>query len=292
MTAEPQARLLVTSHDDLGESPVWDRTGNCLRWTDITGRAVRSWDSETDTVESIDVDQEIGFLVPCADGGWLAGARDGLARLRESQLHFTHRVDSRDGTHRLNDGKADPLGRVWFGTMAFDAQAGEGALHRLSLDGTITTVLDGLNIPNGLGWSADATTMYFVESTEQRIDRFDIDIDTGNIVGRDVLVDLSQVDGVPDGLCVDGEDHVWVAMWGGSHVRRIRPDGSLDLVVTVPASQPTSICIGGRSGRQAFVTTAAYQLPAATALAEGAGHIYTFEAPAPGVPAHRAAVGC
>lgn len=228
--------------------------------------------------------------MPCADGGWLVGARDGLARLRGSQLDITHVVHSGGGTHRLNDGKADPLGTVWFGTMAFDAQAGEGALHRLCLDGTITTVLDRLTIPNGLGWSADATTMYFVESTEQRICRFDIDVDTGNIVGRDVLVDLAGVAGIPDGLCVDAEDHVWVAMWGGSHIRRIRPDGSLDLVVTVPVSQPTSICIGGRSGHQAFVTSAAHQLPAEIALAQGAGHVYTFEVPAPGIPGHRCAV--
>lgn len=286
-----EVRLLVASGDDVGESPVWDHNSQCLWWTDIAGHQIQRWDSATGELESRRCEQEIGFIAPRIGGGWIVGARDGIARLHGSELRFIHPIDSQRGTHRINDGKADVNGRLWFGTMAFEATVGSGALHRLDLDGTRTVMLDGLTIPNGLGWSGNGCSMYFIESTWRRIDRFGIDPVTGDIVDRDVLVDLSDIDGLPDGLCVDADDHVWVAMWGGSHVRRIRPDGSLDLVVPLPASQPANICIGGSSGRQAFVTTAAHMLTADQARAEGAGHVYTFDSPALGVPAHGSAVG-
>jgi sugar lactone lactonase YvrE len=290
MTTHPKVELLVASGDDVGESPVWDADAAELRWTDITGRRIHRWSAATGSTVTDAVDREVGFLAHLRDGGWLAGARDGIARLDGDRLDLLRPIVRTGGSFRLNDGKPDPWGRLWFGSMTFGADAGLGQLHRLDVDGTLTTVLDGLTIPNGLGWSTDRSRMYFVESTWRRVEQFDLDPASGEIVGRGVFVELSGAAGVPDGLCVDADDHVWIAMWGGGHVRRHRPDGGLDVVVEVPASQPASICIGGPDGTQAFVTTAAHGLDADVAAGEGAGHVYGFIAPAPGQSAGRAAV--
>ena len=157
---------------------------------------------------------------------------------------------------RMNDGACDPQGRFWAGTMAYDESPGAGALYRLELDGSCTTVLTGLTIANGIGWSPDGSTMYLNDSGTGCLETFRFDSDSGAITNRRTLVRSDQPGVVPDGLTVDADGGIWVAWWGGGVVNRYAPDGSLLASVQFPVERPTSCAFGGRELETLFVTTA------------------------------------
>ena len=157
---------------------------------------------------------------------------------------------------RMNDGACDPQGRFWAGTMAYDESPGAGALYRLELDGSCTTVLTGLTISNGIGWSPDGSTMYLNDSGTGCVDAFRFDGATGAISDRRTLVRSDQPGVVPDGLTVDEEGGIWVALWGGGAVNRYAPDGSLLASVELPVERPTSCAFGGPDRATLFITTA------------------------------------
>jgi sugar lactone lactonase YvrE len=141
--------------------------------------------------------------------------------------------------------------------MALDERPGGGALYRYA-DGVLDRVLDRVSLSNGIGWSPDGRTMYYVDSPERRVDAFDFDLAAGAIANRRVFVSLDE--GTPDGLTVDDEGGVWVALWAGWCVRRYMPDGALDAVVDLPAAKVTACCFGGDDGRTLYVTTASVDL--------------------------------
>ncbi len=157
----------------------------------------------------------------------------------------------------MNDGCADPAGRFWAGSMAFDFTPDAGSLYRIDRDGRVTRVLDGVTIANGPAFDAAGTTMYFTDTARGRIDRFTVDVESGDLGDRTVFVQMKPGSGYPDGMAIDDEDHVWVAMWGAAEVRRYRPDGSLAETISMPTGQPSSVCLVGRDEPQMFVTTAA-----------------------------------
>jgi sugar lactone lactonase YvrE len=131
-----------------------------------------------------------------------------------------------------------------------------GELYRLDAGGKLTTVIEGVTVSNGIGWSPDGSRMYYADSPTRRVDVFDYDPATGDAFQRRVFVDLSRVEGVPDGLTVDADGYVWVAMWGGGVLRRFTPGGQQDAVLPVPVSQPTSCAFGGPGFTDLYVTTA------------------------------------
>jgi sugar lactone lactonase YvrE len=179
---------------------------------------------------------------------------------------------------RMNDGACDPQGRFWAGTMAHDESPGAGVLYRLELDGRCTTVLAGLTISNGIGWSPDGTAMYLSDSGTGTIERFDFDGATGDIVGRRVIVEISEPGVAPDGLTVDAEGGIWVALWDGGAVRRYTSEGSLLATVPVPVDRPTSCAFGGPDLTTLFITTARHGLDE-TALARqpDAGRVFRVD---------------
>jgi sugar lactone lactonase YvrE len=140
--------------------------------------------------------------------------------------------------------------------MAFDATSAAGTLYRIDTDGTVTSVLTGLSISNGLGWSPDAEQMYFVDSPTQRIDVLDFDLATGTVNNRRPFALIADTPGVPDGLTIDAEGGIWVALWGGAQVRRYAPDGRVTDIVDLPVDQPTSCTFGGDAGDILYITTA------------------------------------
>lgn len=161
---------------------------------------------------------------------------------------------------RFNDGGCDPAGRFWMGTMAYDETPGAGMLLRLDPDGSVTTVLDGVTISNGLSFAADGRSAYYVDTPTSRIDVLDVDPERGEVVGRRPFVQIPSEAGFPDGIATDAEGGVWVALWGGSAVRRYDADGRLDAVVDVPARQVTCPAFGGPDGTDLYVTTSRHGL--------------------------------
>lgn len=167
---------------------------------------------------------------------------------------------------RMNDGACDPQGRFWAGTMAHDESPGAGVLYRLELDGRCTTVRAALTSSNGIGWSPDGTAMYLSDSGTGTIERFDFDGAIGDIVGRRVIVEIAEPGVAPDGLTVDAEGGIWVALWDGGAVRCYTSEGSLVATVPVPVDRPTSCAFGGPDLTTLFITTARHGL-GETALA-------------------------
>jgi sugar lactone lactonase YvrE len=188
-----------------------------------------------------------------APGTWLAAAGTGfwlLAPGGVTQLAAATPVTDRDW--RMNDAVADPAGRLWAGSMACDQSPKHGALYRLDPDGRVHVVLRDLTIANGPAFTPDGRTMFLSDTPLGHVDRFAVDPATGELSGRRPFLRLDAAEGAPDGLTVDADGFLWVALFGGGAVRRYRPDGQLDRAVPVPARQPTSVCL---AGSRLFVTS-------------------------------------
>jgi sugar lactone lactonase YvrE len=216
--------LLIDAQAQLAEGPRWDAAGSRLLWVDIEGGKLYVND------EAIDVGARIGACAPCDDGDVLLALQDRLALLSgETLVDFPWASDI-----RANDGACDPQGRFWIGSMALDQRPGAAALYRWG-GRELVQQLDGLTISNGLAWHE--SRMYFVDTPTKRIDVLDYD---GEISNRRAFAHIDR--GSPDGLCLDDEGCVWVALYGGSAVQRFTPDGSLDRTLELPATNVTACC--------------------------------------------------
>jgi sugar lactone lactonase YvrE len=258
----------------LAEGPWYDERTGRVGWVDIIGRRVLWRDLVSGEVGEMPTSEEVSAVVPRAGGGFvlLLASRPVLADPDGTLTPLDPYDDPEPGVAvRCNDAKADPAGRLWFGTMARDAKTPRGALYRLEPGSTTPVrVLSGVAISNGLGWWGDR--MYYVDSPTNRIDLFTYDEATGEIGDRRTFVEVPK----PDGLCVDAEGHVWVAVWGSGVVHRYTPDGRLDRELVVPTPQVTSCAFAGPDYQTLIITTGAefglYGTP-------GAGLVYVERIP-------------
>jgi len=259
-----EASLAVDAQAELGEGPLWDDDAGCLYFVDILAGRVHRFDPRNGAARTYEVHRLVGAVAATDRGDLVLAVRDGFARLdlETGAVQDLARLPSDASDLRMNDGKCDPAGRFWAGTMALDERAGAGALYRLDPDGVVSTILSSVTISNGLDWSADGRRMFFIDSPTQRIDVFDFDPARGTIANRRPFVQIAPDAGMPDGLTVDAEEHVWVSLWGGGAVHRYRPDGSLDAAVGLPVAFPTSCVFGGADLRDLYITTAAVRLSA------------------------------
>jgi sugar lactone lactonase YvrE len=232
-------RLAVRAGARVGEGPVWDPGPERLHWVDILAGAVHTSELTTGSTTSRQLPTLVGAASPKRTGGFVAAVTEGFAEVSAEYVVRQHILA--DGI-RMNDAKCDPDGRFWAGSTAMDFAAGQGALHVLETDWSTRVVLDGLTQPNGLGWSPDGKTFYLVDSAEREISAFDA---AGNqLAGRRRLCSFADGD-VPDGLCVDTEGCLWVALWGGGRLVRIAPDGRMLSTLPVPVVQPSSCAFVG-----------------------------------------------
>jgi sugar lactone lactonase YvrE len=244
----------------LSEGPRWDEERQELLWVDILGRgfhrAALTADGGPDQVRTLALDRHVGAVAPVTGGGYVLAAGQGFLFVDEGgSVAELAQPEAGHVDVRMNDGACDPQGRFWAGTMAYDESPGAGTLYRLELDGRCSTVLTGLTISNGIGWSPDGATMYLSDSGTRQVEAFDFDSDTGAISGRRTLVNIDRADSAPDGLTVDEQGDIWVAMYGGWVVNRYGPEGSLLASVHIPVAQATSCAFGGGDRRTLFVTT-------------------------------------
>ncbi|WP_371574214.1 SMP-30/gluconolactonase/LRE family protein [Streptomyces sp. NBC_01314] len=232
------------------------------------------------------LDVPLGAVAPVGDrpGAWIAAAGTGIALLTsDGALEWLDRPEDRTPVpSRMNDGVADPAGRFWAGSMAFDGTPGAGSLYRTDPDGTVVRVLDGLTIVNGPAFTADGTTMYLADTAVGTILRCRVDPASGDLVGGpEIFARLRDGEGSPDGMTVDEQGCLWVAMWGAGTVRRYHPDGHLLHTLTVPAPHPTSVCLHP-GGNRLYVTTARYGVTNPTAAS---GAVLSVSVPVGGTAA-------
>lgn len=248
-----QARPLGEATHRLGEGPHWDAERGRLSWVDIV--AGELWVDEGDGEQRVSFGEDLGVAVPHQEGGWVCGLSGGIARVAEDGT-LLHRVPLEPAGVRMNDGKCDSAGRFFVGSKAQDNAPGAGNLWRLDLDGTVSRVIEGLTIANGLGWSPDDQVMYVTDSAPGRIDAFRYDVASGALTERRTFLQAEEGDGSPDGLAVDAEGCLWVAFWAAGAVRRYAPDGRLVGQVDVPASLTTSCAFAGPALQTLVITSA------------------------------------
>jgi sugar lactone lactonase YvrE len=278
--------------DQLGEGPVWLPGSARLLRVDIHAPAIVVRDVAAGSEQRRPTSEHVGFALPAAGGGLVAGVGRELVRLADlDAAPVVIAAVEPDRTHnRFNDAAVDAHGRLWAGTMSTTRSAGTAALYRLVGGGTPEIALAGATISNGLDWNLDATRLYYIDSLTQRVDAIDFDLDRGRLGKRRPFAMIDPADGLPDGLCVDAEGGVWIALFGGGAIRRYRPDGTLEAHVPLPVTNPTSLAFGGPELRDLYVTSARHRLTPAQLAAEPlAGSLLRLQ---PGVRGRPSVAAC
>lgn len=284
-----EARSAFPSQAQLGEGPIW--SGNDLLWVDIIeGKVLRSRASATSVVKACG--EPVSAAFPRQGGGYLLLQNDAVAVL-DSRFHEIDRISvpNLPQGSRLSDGAVGPSGELWFGSMRTDLSAG-GSLYRLRPgEAQATEVVQGLGMPNGIGFSPDGRLMYLVDSANRTVNVFDYRAETQEVSGARVFVEVSPDLGTPDGLAVDAAGGVWVAMWSGGRLRRAEHDGTWSQEILVPAKNVTSCAFGGDELRTLFITTALVELSAEErAQQPQAGSVFAILLPVGGVPQQEARI--
>jgi sugar lactone lactonase YvrE len=247
--------LAVREYAELGEGPTWDADAGRLIWVDILQSRVHTYDPADGRRTVMVTEQHVGAAKPRAGGGLVVNLRDGVGLYGPDGRDFRWLHHDPVPGRRANDAAVASDGSLWAGTMRYDEAAGGGTLTRITGDGTTQVVLDDVAVSNGTGWSPDGRLMYYIDSPTRRIDVFDVEGD-GRVVNRRPLAVIEDGAGFPDGLTVDADGCVWVALWDGGAIRRYTPDGELDRVVELPVRRPTACAFGGAGLTDLYISTA------------------------------------
>jgi sugar lactone lactonase YvrE len=271
----------------LAEGPFWDAESERLLWVDIVAGVVLSGALAADGSIAITDERSVGdtaaAVAPASDGTLLVATADRLVELASdgSVSEVVRLLDH--GGRRLNDGHPDPAGRYLVGTLSREAPSETEQLFSVDLDGSVRVLDDDLTLSNGLAWSRDGSRMFSVDTLRQRVHVRDYDIATGHTGAREVFAELA--DGYPDGICLDAEDHLWVAVWGRGEVHRYTPAGVRERVVVIPAPHTTSVAFAGADLDVLVVTTATQALGADQLAAfPHSGKLFTLTPGVAGLP--------
>ena len=282
--------LALDARAQLGEGPIWDDRRRRLVFVDIMRGHVHEFDPATGRDRVIEIGRPVGAIALAESGAWIAAVQGGFWRI-DPETGRTEPIagaeDTRQDT-RMNDGAVDPRGRFWAGTMSLRQQAEQGTLYRLDPDRQVHPMLAPVTTSNGIAWTADGTRMYYVDTRTGRIDLFDFDLDAGTIRNRRAFVTVPASSGKPDGLILDRDDGVWLALWQGGAVHRYTPDGALDLEIRFPVTLTTKCAFGGPELDELYVTSAWIDLDVAGRAAQPhAGGVFRVKTGHVGRAAHR-----
>jgi len=274
----------------LGEGPVWNSKTGQLYWLDILSHNLHIHNpSQPQHDEIIHIPPYISSVIPTQSGGIALTLQDGFysydLATKQTSLFASAEADLAD--NRFNDGKCDPRGRYLAGTMSLTNQHAKGSLYSMDQEYNVTTLLEDVSISNGLAWSADGNTMYFIDTPTRNVFAFDYELETGHISNRRIVIQIPEHLGSPDGMTIDAEGMLWVAHWGGWCVSRWNPlNGQLLQKISVPASQVTSCTFGGTELDTLYITTARIGLSEDELLKQpNAGGLFSIQLGIKGTPA-------
>ena len=254
------ATLAIQTNDALGEVPMWDAARQRLIWSDIAAGVVH--EAQADTAggwregRRWDVGRPVSAALPRADGRLIAVSGVEIVNIDEAgKVDMFARLDADPELVVFNDAKCDSSGRLWAGTSSKDLRSHHGCLYCIRPDGTLTRTLTNVTLSNGMAWSPDDSTFYYIDSSTRVVDAFDFDSGRGTIGNRRPIVTLSAGEGLFDGMTVDVEGCLWVAVAGAGEIRRYTPDGKLIGTVEVPTLFASSCAFGGADYTELFITT-------------------------------------
>jgi sugar lactone lactonase YvrE len=290
-------QLLVEARAFLGEGPAWDSARQRLYWVDILDGLLHIFDPQNGQDEVINLGQPLGCVAPAVDGNLILGLKDGLAVLRldaqgglsdlpSARLDFLSNPERDRLGNRFNDGKCGPDGRFLAGTMDNAEVDASGSLYSLSPNGSLKTLLTGVRISNGLAWSPDHKTFYYIDTPTRKVLAFDYDLRSGGIANPRVAVKIPAKLGWPDGMTSDYAGNLWVALWGGAALTVWNPaTGALVEKIPIPAKNVTSCAFGGPEQNELYVTSARKGLSAADLEAYPAsGALFRLQTDVTGLP--------
>lgn len=251
-----EAESVIACQCTLGEGPVW--WDEAFWWVDIEERRLHRWVPGSDGWDTHAFPERIGFAVPSADGSWRVGLQNGLHTYnpRTRGLRFIHDPEADLPDNRFNDGKGDPQGRLWAGTMSTRGEKRAGSLYRIT-EGRCDKVIGGVTISNGLAWDRSRGQMYYIDTPTREVAVFDYNPENGEISTRRVAYSIPEGEGSPDGMTIDAEGCLWIALWGGYGAIQVDPQsGKQKTRIDVPAPNVTSCCFGGGNLDTLYITTA------------------------------------
>lgn len=243
----------------LGEGPVWDAANHTILWVDIMGCAIHELNMKSNALRSISTPSMIGSFALCTDGNILAAMQDGfifIDRITGAVSPLSDPEAALNG-NRFNDGKTDPAGRFWAGSMSLSGEKGTGNLYMVDQQLNVKKQVENVSISNGLCWSEDLQYFYYIDTPTMEVVRFDYDIATGEISNKTTVITIPAKEGYPDGMTIDSEGMLWIAHWEGWQVARWDPStGNKIDSIHLPVSLVTSICFGGENMDDMFITSA------------------------------------
>ncbi len=251
-----KAELLLDCRSNLGEGPMWHESSQSLYWVDINAGSIHRYDPQTEILTIHPVGDQVGALAPCRSGGLILAMRKAIARYTPGgdQPQYLLEVEKDLPDNRFNDGKCDPAGRFWAGTLGPEKT---GSLYRIDPSLQLTKVVPGITISNGLAWNTEINRFYYIDTPTQQVDVFDYEHSTGEVTNRRLCFKIPAEDGFPDGMTIDREGMLWIAQWGSWAVYRYNPKtGEKLLKVEVPTAKTTSCVFGGENLDTLFITSA------------------------------------
>ena len=288
---QSKVKVVSEAEMELGEGPLWDKEEQALYWVDITQQHIHRYHPGSDKHHKYQVEQMIGAVVKEKGTVMVAALKNGFYRIDLANGQHTplHDPEADQPRNRFNDGKCDAAGRFWAGTMSLHNEPESGALYCYHPDGRCVQHLTQVSVSNGIAWTKDNRTMYYIDTLTRKVVAFDYDLDQGELSNGRVIISIPAEAGFPDGMTIDAEDKLWICMWGGGAVLRYDPSTAKLLEkIEVPASLVTSCAFGGPQMDTLYITTASLGFDEQQRIDQPlAGRLFQLKTNTRGFPANR-----
>ena len=258
-----QVEVVLPHQCLLGEGPIWDFRRKLICWVDILRGEIHAYSPQSKAHSVIPVNQMIGAVVICKDGNFLTALKNGFGFVNRENGEVTMVANPESGIigNRFNDGKCGPDGRFWAGTMSHTDEPEKGSLYVFDTDHSVTKKINNVSISNGMAWSADHKTFYYIDTPTFTVAAYDFDKTAGDISRKRVVINIAKEDGSPDGMTIDSEGMLWIAHWDGWQITRWDPNTGIKLFsFRMPAARITSCAFGGGELEDLYITSASRDL--------------------------------